>query len=98
MYPETGGRSIAFTDLYGPKRSTVPNPAGVEFKGWEKLISASLRRRPEGLLHPALRPVGAVEGAVLDGFGYVFGFDLRGLFDVGDGAGYFQNAVVGAGA
>ena len=45
-----------------------------------------------------LGPVGAVERAVLDGFGYVFGFDGRRLFDVGDGAGDFQDAVVGAGA
>jgi hypothetical protein len=45
-----------------------------------------------------LGPICAVEGAVLDGFGDVFGFDLRGFFDVGYGAGYFQDAVVGAGA
>ena len=45
-----------------------------------------------------LRPVGAVEAAVLDGFGDVFGFEVGGVFEVGDGAGDFQNAVVGAGA
>jgi hypothetical protein len=45
-----------------------------------------------------LRPVGAVETAVLDGFGDVFGFDGRQSFDVSDGAGYFEDAVVGAGA
>src|ERR1700687_3402654 len=45
-----------------------------------------------------LRPIGAVEAAVLDGFGDVFGFEVRRLFEVGDSAGHLQNAVVGAGA
>ena len=45
-----------------------------------------------------LGPVGAVEGAVLDGFGYVFGLDGWRLFDIGDGAGDLEDAVVGAGA
>ena len=45
-----------------------------------------------------LGPVGPVERAVLDGFGYVFGFDGWRVFDVRDGAGYFEDAVVGAGA
>src|SRR5260370_27339505 len=45
-----------------------------------------------------LRPVGAIQGAVLDGFGDVLGFDGRSFFDVGDGAGDFEDAVVGAGA
>ena len=58
-----------------------------------------------GLLNlPAIKrgqilcPVSAVERAVLDGFGDVFGFDVGGVFDIGDGAGDFQDAVVGAGA
>ena len=34
----------------------------------------------------------------MDGFGDVFGFDGGGVFDVGDGAGDFEDAVVGAGA
>ena len=45
-----------------------------------------------------LGPVSAVERAVLDGFGDVFGFDVGGVFDIGDGAPDFQDAVVGAGA
>jgi hypothetical protein len=34
----------------------------------------------------------------LDGFTYVFGFDLVPGGETGDGAGYLQDAVVGAGA
>ena len=34
----------------------------------------------------------------MDGFGDVFGLDRVGAFEVGDGAGDFQDAVVGAGA
>ena len=45
-----------------------------------------------------LGPVSAVEGAALDGFGDVFGFGVGGVFDIGAGAGDFQDAVVGAGA
>src|ERR1700687_646657 len=45
-----------------------------------------------------LRPIGAVEAAVLDGFGDVFGFKIGRFFQIGNGAGYFQDAVVGAGA
>src|SRR5207249_12303807 len=45
-----------------------------------------------------LRPVAAVEGPVLDGFGDVRGADGLGALDVGNGARDFQNAVVGAGA
>ena len=37
--------------------------------------------------HEVLGPVGTVEGAVLDGFGDVFGVEVGGVFDVGDGAG-----------
>jgi hypothetical protein len=45
-----------------------------------------------------LRPVGSIETTVLDGFGYVFGFDGWRFFDVGYGSGYFEDAVVGASA
>src|ERR1700722_20778231 len=43
-----------------------------------------------------LGPVGAIEASVLDGLGDVFGFDVRGVFDIGDGASDFQDAVVRA--
>jgi len=43
-----------------------------------------------------LRPVGAVERAVLDGFAQVFGRESRGAFQIGDSARDFQDAVVGA--
>ena len=49
-----------------------------------------------GILKP-LRPVGAVEGAVLDGFARVFGREGRGALEVGDGARNFQDAIVSAG-
>jgi hypothetical protein len=42
-------------------------------------------------------PVIAVEAAVLDGFGEVLGGDVGGMIEVGDGAGDFEDAVVGAG-
>src|ERR1035438_2354691 len=42
-------------------------------------------------------PVVAVEAAVLHGFGQMFGGDGGGFIEVGDGAGDFENAVVGAG-
>src|SRR5690348_10442101 len=41
-------------------------------------------------------PVGTVEGAVLDGFAEVLGLDGGGGIEVGDGAGDFKDAVVGA--
>src|SRR5580658_4547667 len=44
------------------------------------------------------RPVRAVKTAILYRFGNVFRLEARGVFEVGDGAGYFQDAVVGAGA
>ena len=36
-----------------------------------------------------LRPEGAIQRSVLDGFGDVFWFDCGGAFQVGDGAGHF---------
>jgi len=42
------------------------------------------------------RPQLAVEGAVLNGFGDVVAGDFFGAGQVGDGAGDFQDAVVGA--
>ena len=43
-------------------------------------------------------PIRAVEAAVLDCFGEVFGADVVGVIQVGDGAGDLEDAVVGAGA
>ena len=45
-----------------------------------------------------LGPVTAIQGAVLDGFGDVGDGNGGGGGQVGDGAGYFEDAVVGAGA
>ncbi len=42
-------------------------------------------------------PVAAVEGAVLDGLGEVGDGKMFRAFQVGDGAGNFEDAVVGAG-
>ena len=44
-----------------------------------------------------LAPIVAVEGAIVDGFGEVFGGDGRGGGKVGDGAGDLEDAVVAAG-
>ena len=43
-------------------------------------------------------PVVAVEAAVLNGFGEVLGEDLVAAVEIGDGAGYFEDAVVRPGA
>jgi hypothetical protein len=45
-----------------------------------------------------ITPQLAVEGAEADGFADVIGGDAVGAFEVGDGAGDFQDAIVGAGA
>jgi hypothetical protein len=39
----------------------------------------------------------AVEGAVLNGFAEVLGLNVGEGFQVGDGAGYFEDAVMGPG-
>src|SRR5215475_13095424 len=41
------------------------------------------------------RPIGAVQAAVLDGFGDVLGLEICRVFQVGNRASDFQNAVVG---
>jgi hypothetical protein len=46
---------------------------------------------------PDLRPVIAIQRAVLHGFGDVFGADARRAAEIGDSARDFQNAVMGAG-
>lgn len=43
------------------------------------------------------RPVAAIQRAILDGFGDVGDGEVLGGFEVGDGAGDFEDAVVGAG-
>ena len=52
----------------------------------------------ESLPERALSPVAAVEAVVLDGFGEVLGEDAVGIVEVGDGAGDFEETVVGTGA
>lgn len=42
-------------------------------------------------------PVLTIQVAIADGFGQVGGLDVLAAFEVGDGARYFQDAVVGAG-
>src|ERR1700679_4176156 len=44
-----------------------------------------------------LRPVAAIESAVLDGFREVRDGEISGAFKVGDGAGDLEDAVVSAG-
>ena len=46
---------------------------------------------------PDSAPVAAVQGSVLNGFGDVFDGDVGFGGEVGDGAGDFEDAVVGAG-
>src|SRR5713226_4583389 len=43
-----------------------------------------------------LSPIGPVERAVMDGFGDVSGLNLSRVFEVGDGAADFQDAIVDA--
>lgn len=45
-----------------------------------------------------LRPVGPVEASVLDRLGDVLGLEVRRVFEIGNRAGYLQDAVMGAGA
>src|SRR5882762_9027366 len=45
-----------------------------------------------------LCPIRPIEGAVLDGLGDVFGLELVSGLQVGDGTGYFEDAVVCASA
>ena len=47
---------------------------------------------------PALRPIRPIEAAVLDGFGDVLGLEVCDVFQIGNRAGNFEDAVVGAGA
>jgi hypothetical protein len=42
------------------------------------------------------RPAFSVEAAVLDGFGQVLDADVLALGNIRNGAGYFQDAVVGS--
>ena len=64
---------------------------------------AGLRLQAEGTALPALagrltlRPIIAIQTAILDGFGEVLGGDGGGMIEVGDGAGDLEDAVVGAG-
>src|SRR5690242_14050129 len=63
--------------------------------------SAASRSRNDGLSPTGkaakLGPVGAVEGAVLDGLAEVLGLEGGGGIEVGDGAGDFEDAVMGTG-
>jgi len=61
---------------------------------WTRQFAVFLLPSRFASLRLTLRTVGAVEAAVLDGFGDVFGLDRVGTFEVGDGASDFQDAVV----
>lgn len=60
---------------------------------------------PKGLADPGTAarklqpsdPQSPIEGTILDGFAHVFGSNCVGRSQVGDGAGHFEDAVVGAG-
>lgn len=54
----------------------------------------SCKKSPASVLRPEI----AVQSAVLDGFADVVGLDGFGTVEIGDGAGDFQDAVIGAGA
>ena len=49
------------------------------------------------VLNSSLCPAAAVEVAVADGFGEVFGLDVFAAIEVGYGAGNLEDAVVGTG-
>ena len=48
--------------------------------------------------HTTLGPEGAVQSAILNCLGDVLGLDVENAFEVRDGAGYLQDAIVGTGA
>ena len=68
--------------------------ARFSFVGLCAIRGKSLRQSQHGVL----RPVSAVQGPVLNGFGDMLGFDLRRLFDVSNRARDFQDSVMSAGA
>jgi len=76
--------------------------AGFSVTRWERCEApTSVRNRRCSHSHGfvlALDPKRSVEGSILDGFADVFGGDRVGFGEVGDGAGDFEDAVVGAGA
>ena len=45
---------------------------------------------------PSFCPVATVECTIADGFCQMMQFHMLATFQVGDGAGYFQNATVGS--
>jgi hypothetical protein len=61
-------------------------------KGW-RFLPAS--RAP--VEKPGSRPVAAVQRAVLDGLGQMRNGQVLGSFEIRDGAGYFEDAVMSAG-
>ena len=50
-----------------------------------------------GFLYPSLSPVASIQVSVSNGFRNMSGTHFFAAVEVGDGAGHFQNTVVGAG-
>jgi len=81
------------------KRKVGTRPAAVtEVIAW----GSGTRGPRRGEERPGVRlesagPEAAVQGAVSDGFGDMFGADRLSLLQIGDGAGDPEDAIVGAG-
>ena len=68
-----------------------------EAGGHESIVDLDWVGGPDTNRRSFLRPVGAVECSVLDGFGKVGNGEMLDAFEIGDGARDFENAIVGAG-
>src|SRR5947209_14656427 len=109
FFAKTGSLSDAETHLLGKVYAFYLGlQCGFQLLGfWRhpcpwKMLSAKVRALIRNIARKhksmeRLGPVGAVEGAVLNAFAKVASFDIFGSVEVSNGAGYFQNAVVGTG-
>ena len=84
------GYTVMFTFLSGFMGISSTPPA----KADRVYMPASQSNKP---VPNRLSPVGAVQGAVLDGLAQMLGGDVFGCLQVGYGTRHFQDAVVSAG-
>jgi hypothetical protein len=79
--------------------NTAAKPKSMEHLGFLGTMASQTepawRAWPQQKYLFSLRPIGAVQRAVLDGFAEVARIDVFGGIEVGDGSGYFEDAVVG---
>ena len=84
------------TDKLGGEKGIALNPK-LEIRNQKAVPNANLNSRTVYRAFP-LHPQLSIQVAELDGFGHVLAGEVFASGKVGDGAGDFQDAVVGAGA